>query len=315
MCGGIMKNCIKLFIILLMVITITGCGSGKEGDNSKYDINETNIEFVTTPSQEYIVSVLSSNQYIDDIEPVTANNDPNGKLGKEGGYYSAVFFTSNMVNYDKKQTPIDNGTDGGGCVELYKTEEDAISREKTLAKFKSSGGHVRLGTVIVRTSSLLNDQDQNTLEESICYALLNGENYNKNESEEVVNPGKDEEVEIIYPDNKVVNLFLVKFNQLYPDEALHEGDFFKYSHHGKTEDERIIFYEEKHEILVSGPGGLFAKDDDYTVKVMIEYRPKVDSTEEDFKAAFFKYARVFNQELSDETLEEYWKKYMKQTTR
>lgn len=175
-----------------MVITITGCGSGKEGDASKYDINETNIEFVTAPSQEYIVSVLSSNQYIDDLEPVTANNDPNGKLGKEGGYYSAVFFTSNMVNYDKKQTPIDNGTDGGGCVELYKTEEDAVSREKTLAKFKSSGGHVRIGTVIVRTSSLLSDQDQSTLEESICKALLNGKVENNNEVvEEITNYSLD----------------------------------------------------------------------------------------------------------------------------
>ena len=303
-----MKNCIKLFIIVFMTITITGCGSGKEGDASKYDINETNIEFVTAPSQEYIVSVLYSNQYIDDIEPVTANNDPNGKLGKEDGYYSAVFFTSNLVNYDKKQTPIDNGTDGGGCIELFKTEEDAISREKTVAKFKSSGGHVRLGTVIVRTSSLLNDQDQNKLEESICNALLNGNNYSNNESEEIDNPGKDEEIEIIYPDNKMINYFIVKYNSIYPDSSLEEGDFYKYSHHGKTEDDRIHFYEEKHEILVSGPSEYNISKGSRYISIMISYRPKVTTSEEDWSQAFIKYARVFSPELTDETLTEYWKK-------
>jgi hypothetical protein len=176
----------KIYLILIILFLITGCGSGKEGDASKYSINETNIKYVTTPSQNYILSILKANEYVDEIEPVTEKTDSNGKLNKDGGYYSAIFFSSNLVDYDTKKTVIDNGTDGGGCIESFKTEEDATERDKFLGKFKSSGGHVRLGTEVVRTSSLLDENDRAKLEESICNALLKGEGYAEYNPNEVL---------------------------------------------------------------------------------------------------------------------------------
>lgn len=154
----------KIYLILIIFFLITGCGSGKEGDASKYSINETNIKYVTTPSQNYILSILKSNEYVDLIEPVTEKTDSNGKLNKDGGYYSAIFFSSNLLSYDDKESAVKNGTDGGGCIESFKTEEDAIERDKYLGRFKSSGGHVRLGTEVIRTSALLDANNQVVLE-------------------------------------------------------------------------------------------------------------------------------------------------------
>ena len=176
----------KIYLILIIFFLITGCGSGKEGDASKYSINETNIKYVTTPSQNYILSILKSNEYVDLIEPVTEKTDSNGKLNKDGGYYSAIFFSSNLLSYDDKESAVKNGTDGGGCIESFKTEEDAIERDKYLGRFKSSGGHVRLGTEVIRTSALLDANNQVKLEESICNALLKGENYMAYDPNEVL---------------------------------------------------------------------------------------------------------------------------------
>lgn len=184
----------KTLSIFLMLFLLIGCGSRKEGDSNKYNINESTIRYVTTPSQDYIVSVLSKIDLIDGYESVTEKNDPNGKLNEDGGYYSAVFFTSNLLDYDTKKSAVENSTDGGGCVECYKTEEDAIAREKHLGKFKASGGHVRLGTIIVRTSAKLDDDNQSLLEEKICNALLEGNGFTLFDE-------NNEQTYYVYPDN------------------------------------------------------------------------------------------------------------------
>lgn len=50
-------------------------------------------------------------------------------LHKAGGYTSAIFFTSDLVdtaaNYIEDGDSIEKGTDGGGCIEVFETEEDA----------------------------------------------------------------------------------------------------------------------------------------------------------------------------------------------
>ena len=63
-------------------------------------------------------------------------------------------------------------TDCGGCIEVFTTQEEALKRDKHLGIFSVSGSHKVIGTVIVRTSYELSQEDQVELESRICKAFL-----------------------------------------------------------------------------------------------------------------------------------------------
>ena len=71
---------------------------------------------------------------------------------------------------------IDKGTQGGGSVEVYANEEDAIRRDQYLSSFDgtwiSSGSHHVYGTCVIRTSNELTASQQMELEASIVDALI-----------------------------------------------------------------------------------------------------------------------------------------------
>lgn len=68
------------------------------------------------------------------------------------------------------------GTDGGGCIEVYATAEDATKRSDYLSTFDgsilSSGSHEVLGTCVVRTSNLLTASQQQGMSQEIQDALI-----------------------------------------------------------------------------------------------------------------------------------------------
>lgn len=115
---------------------------------------------------------------ITDIQIATEDRDPNGQLGKQGGYTGCVFFRdSRVAQSDLASTgdAIDIGTDGGGSVELYAAEADAKRRDAYLASFDgtalSSGSHIVVGTVLVRTSCHLKASQQKEFTEEILEVL------------------------------------------------------------------------------------------------------------------------------------------------
>lgn len=133
---------------------------------------------VTNPPESFIIERIKDIDGITGYAGVTEDNDPNGNLNKPGGYTSTVFFA-----YDKVEDPhnvlngtiIDNATDGGGSIEVYATEEDAVKREEYLALFDgsvtASGSHKVVGTVLVRTSNELTASQQKELESEIVANL------------------------------------------------------------------------------------------------------------------------------------------------
>lgn len=133
---------------------------------------------VTNPPESFIIERIKDIDGITGYAGVTEDNDPNGNLNKPGGYTSTVYFA-----YDKVEDPhnvlngtiIDNATDGGGSIEVYATEEDAVKREEYLALFDgsvtASGSHKVVGTVLVRTSNELTASQQKELESEIVANL------------------------------------------------------------------------------------------------------------------------------------------------
>lgn len=139
------------------------------------------LKQVTNPSEQFVIERLTGLPNITGVEAATEQNDPNGNLHKDGGYTSAVFFSSDLVDQsqvyaDENYTGIPAaGTDGGGCVEVYATAEDAEGRNTYLSAFDGSilrpGSHMVLGTCVVRTSDLLQASQQDAMEQSIVDSL------------------------------------------------------------------------------------------------------------------------------------------------
>ncbi len=109
---------------------------------------------------------------------MTESNDPNGNLNKQGGYTASIYFTDNQVTEAVEGADIvDKGTDAGGNIEVYKTSDEAKSRNAYLSAFDGQGilnpgSHYVYGTVVIRTSRHLTASQQTALTEKIYNKLI-----------------------------------------------------------------------------------------------------------------------------------------------
>ena len=132
---------------------------------------------VNAPSEGYVIRCLEKVPGITGIAAATEDNDPNGNLGKAGGYTAAVYFAHENVDQGEVSgdSIIERGTDGGGQIEVYANEADANKRNDYLATFDgsvfASGSHTVIGTVLVRTSDKLKASEQKELEATIISTL------------------------------------------------------------------------------------------------------------------------------------------------
>ena len=128
---------------------------------------------------------------ISDVQLATEDNDPNQGLNKQGSCTAAVYFADNEVtNPVPGADLVAKGTDTGGCVEVYKTAEDAKKRNDYLSAFDglptviNPGSHYVYGTVVIRVAASLTASQQNTLTQKIYEKLtqLENDNTSKNTS-------------------------------------------------------------------------------------------------------------------------------------
>lgn len=144
---------------------------------SKYQTSIKQNRLVTNPSQKEVLSRLSNVANVTKLQAATEENDPNESLNKAGGYTSAIFFTSPLVTEPVEGSDsLAKGTDGGGCIEVYKTKKDAEKRDTYLSAFDGAsmlnpGSHQVVGTVLIRTSRYLKATQQQTLTKTIASAL------------------------------------------------------------------------------------------------------------------------------------------------
>lgn len=131
------------------------------------------FEQVSNPTGDFIVLKLKQIEDIGEIQGVTEDQDPNGMLNKQGGYTSATFFSSPLLGTSK---PLKDGTDGGGCIEVFSTAAEADVRNSYLAAFDgtgfASGSHVVIGSIIIRTSNNFTATQQKELTAAIIAKLL-----------------------------------------------------------------------------------------------------------------------------------------------
>ena len=121
---------------------------------------------ITAPSPEWVMDRLSDVSGITGSQSVTESDDPNALLGKEGGYAACVYFTVSSIDPDEIPGTgiVAKGTDAGGAVEIYNTLEEAQARCDYLSGFDGtvlySGSYAILGTMVIRTSYKLTNEQQ-----------------------------------------------------------------------------------------------------------------------------------------------------------
>jgi len=132
---------------------------------------------ITNPDEQWVLEKLKNIPIITGEMAVNKQNDPNNLLGKEGGYSACVYFT--LKSIDSKSVSgnsiIDKGTDAGGAIEVYPDLDSAKNRCKYLSQFDNtllySGSYVIVGTMVVRTSYKLSDDEQVSVTNDIIKAF------------------------------------------------------------------------------------------------------------------------------------------------
>lgn len=139
---------------------------------------------LSNPTSDFVLDRLKDVTLITGMSAITEQTDPYGDLNKEKSYSGMVYFTSSLVDQNQVYIDeydsygdiyVDKGTDGGGCVEIFTTVEDAKRRDEYLGSFDgtilSGGKYVVVGTLVVRTSNLLTATQQSELETAVIDTL------------------------------------------------------------------------------------------------------------------------------------------------
>ncbi len=128
---------------------------------------------IIAPKQDFVYDRLKKVEAIKEIEAVTKDKNPDGLLGKQGGYYSCLYFSVDSLSKEEisGDSVIDKGVDAGGAVEIYDNKEKAEERCEYLSSFDgtvlTTGSYAVVGTMVIRTSYKLDDTAQYNLTDSI----------------------------------------------------------------------------------------------------------------------------------------------------
>ena len=106
---------------------------------------------------------------------------------------------------------------------------------------------------------------------------------------------KQELIEI-YKDDKLINEFLNKYNELYTDEPITSDMLSVYHHHGSDHKDQVQLT--MNDLLITLTGGEYTKK----LSVYIENKGNDDTTLKDLAKKFVK---VFNKEITDSQIDEH----------
>lgn len=137
----------------------------------------TLVKQITAPAGDWVMERLNTVESITEAQAVTETQNPDGLLGKEGGYSSCIYFTVADASPDEVpgNSVVAKGADAGGAVEVYPSLADAEARVQYLAGLDGtvlySGSYAIVGTMVIRTSYKLSDAQQLDLTNAVTTAF------------------------------------------------------------------------------------------------------------------------------------------------
>lgn len=158
---------------------IAGIGDAQ----SKLERSIKQMKQVTCPDESFVlqrVTNIRDAAGMIDVISLTEDNDPENYIGKAGWYtVKVVFHHKDVEHYGLDNgllTLNEVGNPAGGCIEVYRTEEDVQRRADELKSqegtVRSPGARAICGTVLVRVSDDLKASYQQELLELIVAELI-----------------------------------------------------------------------------------------------------------------------------------------------
>ena len=135
------------------------------------------IKQITAPNDNWVLERLGKIEDITEKDAVKSFKDPGGLLGKEGGYIGCIYFALKEVDQSSfgNKSIVAKGTDAGGAIEIYPNLQDAKNRCEYLSQFDGtllySGSYAIVGTMVIRISYKLSDEEQIKITDSIIKEL------------------------------------------------------------------------------------------------------------------------------------------------
>lgn len=124
------------------------------------------------------------------------------------------------------------------------------------------------------------------------------------------------DVEVIYDKNMSINEYVVAYNEANPDWIITSEDLTAYHHHGQVHEDQANYYIDGFEIIISAKYGS-RKGDASDVSVFIGDKTENEGflsseaeeypTNEEYREIFKRFAKGFDNTLTNERLEQDWK--------
>jgi len=111
---------------------------------------------------------------------------------------------------------------------------------------------------------------------------------------------KNENNKKIYEFDDTIDGFLKKYNRMYSNKITSEM-VSKYYHHGSEHDNQIKISNEDFEIIISST---YVNGGNKGISVFIDNIKNLSN--DDFKNIYKHYTKIYNEDISDEKLEQYW---------
>jgi hypothetical protein len=133
----------RSMMIALAIVGLVGCGSDSSSTATSTTANgavaTTAATGKLTDANGVLQALKSSGIPVLEVDNYTAENDPNKKLGRPGGYTSKVNWHDSRAELKKDdQGFIDS--DSGGSIEYFSNESDAKARNDYIKGIVSSTG-------------------------------------------------------------------------------------------------------------------------------------------------------------------------------
>lgn len=112
---------------------------------------------------------------------------------------------------------------------------------------------------------------------------------------------KKKQEQVIYSGDKIINKYLIRYNQKNSDDVITSDMFEVYYHHGRNHDDQIkLFNKNGFEIVISDSVG--------KAEIVIDKSQAEQSlkTNDEFKNEFKKFTKPFKKTVTDDELEQIW---------
>lgn len=153
--------------------------------------------------------------------------------------------------------------------------------------------------LIIGISGNTTDANKNVTKEKSNPSIISSSDEQNNKSQD----DTISDLEIIYADDKDINLYINRYNEANVDNKILNDLAQKYYHHGREHDDQVKFSRDGFEISLSSG---------YKFRVVIQGEGK--KSKKEYKNVFYKYARGFSPSITDDTLNDYWKQLLDDIT-